>query len=81
MKIKFNEKELQKLIQPTLNDVAKSYERDFAELLREYRGKSIDEIKPAVKRIFAKHGGKIDDSELTEYAQHISNGTEIHFHA
>lgn len=81
MKITLNEDALQKLVQPALNDIAESYERDFAELSREYSGKSINEIKPAVKHVFAKHGGKIDDSELTEYAQCISDGIEIHFQA
>lgn len=81
MKIKINEKKLAKLVQPALKDIAKQYDRDFASLSRSHKGKPVEEIKPRIKSIFKKHGGSIDDKELTEYAQKISEGTQIKFHA
>lgn len=79
MKFKLDEKALEKLVQPALKEMAKEYNRDFESLARQYRGKPVDQIKPAVQRIFKKHGGKISDPELTDYAQQISNGTKIIF--
>lgn len=79
MKINLDEKALQKLVQPAIDEMAKEYNRDFESLARQYRGKPVEQIKPALQRIFKKRGGKISDPELSDYAQQISDGVKIIF--
>lgn len=79
MKIDFNEKALKELVHPVLRNMADSYNRDFASLSRTHQGRPLEEIKREVKRIFEKHGGSIDDQEAANYAQLISEGTQVTF--
>lgn len=81
--IKFDEpafrREIEKQAQSAMNDMARGMTRDFDRLRAQYQGRPVAEIKPAVKRIFAKDGGSISDTEAAEYAQMISDGTKITF--
>lgn len=79
MRIRPDDRTLRKLIQPALDGIAEDYNRDVAALTRQYQGKPADQIKPALRRVFEKRGGKISDTELNEYAQLISAGTKITF--
>lgn len=81
MKFNFDEKEIAKHIQPAMKNIAKQYDRDFAALAASHKGKPVATIKPHIAAIFKKHGGSISDKDLTEYAQMISEGTRIQFHA
>lgn len=79
----FNErafqKEIQRQAQFAVDQYAKQYSTQMAALSSRYTGSPISEIKPELRRIFADNGGSISDPELTEYAQMISNGTQIEF--
>lgn len=81
MKFDFNERELKKLVQPKLVEHAKEYSKEFTAFAKRYKGKSPATIKPALRTLFKKMGGKISDRELNEYAQLISDGTPIKFAA
>ena len=71
------EKELEKAVKPALKDIASDYQKMFDSLLRRYKGRPVSEIKPVLRREWARVGGSISDPELTEYATHISEGTRI----
>lgn len=65
--------------QSAINEIAKNMTRDLSRLSNQYAGHPIDEIKPALKRVWEKDGGSLTDPELTQYAQAISDGTRIEF--
>lgn len=71
------EKELEKDVRPALKDIASDYQKMFDSLLRRYKGRPVSEIKPVLRREWSRVGGSISDPELTEYATHISEGTNI----
>ena len=71
------EKELEKAVRPALKDIASDYQKMFDSLLRRYKGRPVSEIKPVLRREWSRVGGSISDPELTEYANHISEGTRI----
>lgn len=71
------ERELQKATREAVADIAKDYQRMFDSLSRRYRGQPVSSIKPVLRREWSRLGGNISDRELTEYATHISNGTQI----
>ncbi len=49
----------------------------FDSLSRRYRDQPLSAIKPVLQREWKRIGGSITDPELSEYATHISNGTQI----
>ena len=81
MKFNINERELRKLVQPKLDEIAKEYSKEFAAFSKRDKGKSPATIKPALRNLLRKKGGKMSDRELNEYAQLISDGIPIKFTA
>lgn len=77
----FDEREFKKQAQSMIDNLARERTRTMDSLRRQYAGRPVAEIKPALQRIFAKDGGRITDPELTEYAQAISDGKRIEFKA
>jgi hypothetical protein len=71
------ERQLNKAVQGALGDRAKEYQRLIDSLGRRFRGRPVSTIKPTLQREWKRLGGSITDPELTEYATHISNGTQI----
>jgi hypothetical protein len=47
----------------------------MAQFNRQYLGKPVSTVKPALKRVWEQHFDKIDDRKLTEYAKLVSEGT------
>jgi hypothetical protein len=84
-KFTFDEREfrrsIEKEVTKAVEGIARDRTRDLDAMRRQYTGRPIAEIKPALQRVFAKDGGSITDPELTEWAQAISDGTRIEFHA
>jgi hypothetical protein len=78
-KFKFDDRAIKQIADQAARQVADESNRLFAQLGRQYRGKPVSVIKPALKRAWERQGGKITDPELTEYAQAISDGTPIKF--
>lgn len=80
-KFDFDEKalkrELARQSQPEMDRIAREMTREMERL----RGLPIDQIKPALQRLFARDGGSITEPELSEYAQMIHDGTRIEFKA
>lgn len=79
--LKLNERELKKMIQGAVQDVAAEYQQMLDSLLRRYEGSPVAEIKPVLRREWRRIGGDISDPELTEYATFISEGTRIQMRA
>lgn len=75
--INFDEREFKRKMQSGVDKFAREQTRDLDRLRQQYVGRPIDEIKPALHRLFARYGGKITDPELSEWAQLISDGTRI----
>ena len=48
------EKELEKAVRPALKDIASDYQKMFDSLSRRYKGRPVSEIKPALKREWAR---------------------------
>lgn len=75
---KFDERELLKAIEPELKKVVKQLQKAIDALGVQYKGRPVDEIKPVLKREFARFDMSVDsDAELTEYAQAISDGEAV----
>ncbi len=73
----FSDREVNRLIQQAVQQEAKDVQRLFDQLARQYKGRPVAVIKPALKRAWERSGGKITDPELTEYSEAISNGRHI----
>lgn len=71
------ERDLKKMVQGTVKDIASDYQKMFDSLSRRYKGRPVSEIKPVLRREWARIGGAISDPELTDYATLISEGTRI----
>lgn len=84
-KFEFDEKalrrELERQVQPAIDDMARDMTREMDQLSAQYAGRPADEIKPALQQLFARDGGSITEPELSEYAEMISSGTRIEFTA
>lgn len=80
-KFEFDENALKREVarqaQPELDRIAREMTREMEGL----RGLPVEEIKPALQRLFARDGGSIAEPELGEYAQMIHDGTRIEFKA
>jgi hypothetical protein len=77
MRIEFNKGALERLVKPAIVDMARDLKSGLARLRATHEGRSPDEIKPAVRALFQRDGGSIDEDEVAKYAQLISAGTEI----
>jgi hypothetical protein len=77
MKIKLDEKALRQAIQPAVQDIVRTYDRDLERLRVRYAGKPTAEIKPAIQHLFRSNGGSISDPELTNFAELISQGKRV----
>lgn len=78
--IKFNgnfERDLNRAVQGQVKNIASEYQRMLDSLVRTHSGKPVSAIKPVLRRSWQLIGGDITDPQLTQYAQHISDGTKI----
>ena len=70
-------REVQREAQKGIDQMAREQNRELERMSATYTGRPIEEIKPALQRLFSRYDGKITDPELTEWAQLISDGTKI----
>jgi hypothetical protein len=71
------ERDLNKMVQGAVQDVASDYQRMLDRLGRQYEGQPVAEIKTVLRREWSRLGGTLSDPELTDYASLISEGTHI----
>lgn len=81
MGIKWNpgwEEEILRAAQPAVEEFARTNQPKMDALTEQYRGCSIEEIKPVVEREMKRWGGSFsDDAELTRVATAISEGERV----
>lgn len=69
---------LNRAVADGVQSLAVRIEKMLAELTRTYRGQPVSQITPVLAREWHRvTDGSITDPELTEYARHISEGTQI----
>lgn len=71
------EKAVQSAALDGLREIANDYQRMLNRLGRQHGGRPVGDIKPILRREWRRIGGDITDPELTQYAQHISDGVQI----
>lgn len=72
------ERELQRVVQPQVQAIADQYQQMLDRLGRQYAGQSVETIKPVLQAEWSRvNGGSITDPELSDWAQHISDGRRI----
>lgn len=78
-KFKFDDRALKKAFNEGVRKMASDLTRGLNGLTAQYRGKPVEEIKPQIQRVWAKHsgGGSITDPELTEFAEQIQAGGRV----
>ena len=81
MKFKINEAALKRAVGPALKKIADDKTRQMDQLVAEYAGHDLDEIKRAIAAMFKRDGGSITDPELTKYAEMVQRGQRIVFRA
>lgn len=76
----FNERALQKLAKEGVEkNVLPAVQRALDDVFRSHNGKPVADIKPVLKRRWARigQGYKLTDPDLTAYAEAISEGRRI----
>ncbi|MEL7668858.1 MAG: hypothetical protein AAGU73_11810, partial [Actinomycetota bacterium] len=71
------DRDLKKLMKDEIKGLAQSWQKMFNDLSKRYAGKPDSTIKPVLRREWKKLGGSPSDRDLTEYANLISEGTDI----
>lgn len=72
-----NENALRQMVDESVAKLAADQTRDLDQLRHQYAGHPIDEIKPALQRLFEGYGGSITEPELSDWAQLIADNTRI----
>jgi len=76
-RFKFNDREIKRLMNERVNEVARQYEQALAQMGLDLKGRPVEDIKPLVRARVQDLGGDITDPELTNVAIAISEGTRI----
>jgi len=81
MRFKINEAALKLAVAPAVKNIAEDKTRQMDQLVADYVGHDLEEIKRAIVALFKQDGGSISDPELTEYAGMVQRGQRIVFRA
>jgi len=77
-KFKFDDRALKKAVAQGVQKMASDLTKALNGLTAQYQGRPLEEIKPQIQRVWAKHsGGSITDPELTTFAQQIHDGGRV----
>ncbi|MDX2658345.1 hypothetical protein PV402_39865 [Streptomyces scabiei] len=78
-KFKFDDRALKKAVNQGVQKLADDLTKALNGLTPQYEGKSLEEIKPEIQRVWSKQtgGGSITDPELTTFAEQIQAGGRI----
>lgn len=72
------EQQLQRTAQPQIQGIADQIQQLLDRLGQQYEGQPVETIKPVLQAEWSRvNGGSITDPELSEWAQHISDGRRI----
>lgn len=73
------EREINREVNSAMQDIARKLNRRFSEIARTAEGRDLESVKSEVLRAFRSEGADVSEPELTEYAQHLIEGTVISF--
>ncbi|MEU5043135.1 hypothetical protein [Streptomyces griseorubiginosus] len=75
----FDDRALKKAVQQGVQKMADDLTKALNGLTSRYKGRPLEEIKPEIQRVWAKHtgGGSITDPELTQFAEQIATGGRV----
>lgn len=76
MTLKINEKALEKLLQ---QQTAAMVQREFDRLAPTMKGKPVELILPELQKFTKQLGVGVDNTQLNEWAQHLSKGEKFIF--
>lgn len=76
---KLDQRALDKLAQSAVNDVANDAQKQLDKVYRQHKGASVSVIEPALQRALSSTSIQPDKAQLRDWAQTISNGTQIKF--
>lgn len=72
-----NQEGIEQLGRDAVRQSLPHYQQQYDELLQNYAGKPVDEVKAALVAMYRGNGGRITDPALTQQAEKISEGTRI----
>lgn len=75
------ERQLQRAAKSAMKDVAKDGQRQMDRVHRQYAGKPVTQVEPALRRALSGCAIKPDPAQLREWATLISQGAQIKFKA
>lgn len=73
------EREISREVNSAMQDIARGLNRKFSEIARTAKGRDLASVKSEVLRAFRSEGADVSEPELTEYAEHLIEGTAISF--
>jgi hypothetical protein len=71
------ESKLRRHLQPMMEKIADDHQPEMDQLFHRYKGRSVDEVKPAVERAVASWGLSMNDAALARVATAIGNGQRV----
>lgn len=77
----FNEEGMRRAAEEAVRKMATQQTRDLDQLRKQYTGRPVEEIKPALEQLFAGYDGNITEPQLSDWAQLIHDGTHIEMQA
>lgn len=79
MKLKINERQLRKLVQPAMDSIAAEYEATAERISRTMKDAPVSAIVAELEATVARMGGNVDKQTLTDWAQVLKDGGTINF--
>ncbi len=76
-RFKIDEQSLKEVLQQSADEVGRQFQLELDGLYRMYAGKPPEEVKRQVREAFRRIDVKASDSEITDYATRISEGSKI----
>ena len=73
----FDERAIKKVAQQAADEVGRQFERELERLRRSHSGKPVDDVKRHVRQAFRRLDATATESEITDYAVAISEGSRI----
>lgn len=76
---KLDQRALDKLAQSAVDDVANDAQKRLDKVYRQHKGATVSVVEPALRRALSSTSMQPDRAQLRQWAQLISDGTQIKF--
>lgn len=71
----FHEEGMPRVAEEAVRDMAAEQTQDLERLHQQYSGQPIEATRPVLQELFAGYGGRINEPDLSDWAQLIHEGT------